>query len=228
MKNQIIVGTITAIVTLLTLPLFGLLGVLAFRCLVKEFTAIDLAKKPQLNLQNGVDKVEQQKENHLVQVQQVKDKKIKGKPDWDKILVTGGVGYNQQEFKSMVCKLNKTAFDRIYVLGCHEGVSDLLWQPTDGQFQGEPFSKDEKSLLIFLPNDEGSKQRFSDNSYIKSLAAAQMELKEFLELGNTYYIKKDKTIYTKKVFSSEIELVLPAKLKKLIQYGKGGDKNPFV
>ena len=38
-KKQIAVGAITGIVTLFTLPVFGLLGVLTFRCLVKKFSA---------------------------------------------------------------------------------------------------------------------------------------------------------------------------------------------
>lgn len=46
-KHKVLVGTVTAVVGILTLPLFGLLAVLTFRCLVKKFNAKDLSKMDQ-------------------------------------------------------------------------------------------------------------------------------------------------------------------------------------
>lgn len=63
-KEQILVGTLTGVVAVLTLPFFCLLAVLAFRCLVTKFSAKDMNKDKTENVQLQIE-IEKVKEEGL-------------------------------------------------------------------------------------------------------------------------------------------------------------------
>ncbi len=74
-KEQIIVGAVTALVTILTLPFFGLLTTLAFRCLVKKFSAKDLSKEKPVHdqLLNQVEKVQEERQKFFPMPEEQKE-----------------------------------------------------------------------------------------------------------------------------------------------------------
>lgn len=65
-KNKILVSAVTALVALLTLPLFGLLAVLTFRCLVQKLPkVVDLSKGDHENPKFPTEKVQKLAQNLL-------------------------------------------------------------------------------------------------------------------------------------------------------------------
>lgn len=78
---KILIGTLTTVVTLLTLPTFGLLGVLTFRTLVNKFTATELdKKKDDSKIKEESDKVKKHTQGKLIPKEQpendLKEEKI--------------------------------------------------------------------------------------------------------------------------------------------------------
>lgn len=211
-KHQIFVGAITGLVTLLTLPTFGLLGIASFRSLVTKFHAADLSKK------NSNEKLQ----NEAARIQAVvtpNRKEINTNPNWNEILVDNfNDGMQMTRIRDNISKLKKCAFDRIFIYQTKLGKANKLWDPTDGDFNNNLFSKDEKSLLIFFPSDEDTREIFSRPETIRGIAGAQDEFKQFLHIpGNDVYALSEKEIRS-----------LSSSLKNLIQTGFHKNKVDYL